>query len=71
VRIDSGDFLELSRAVRRILDEGGMPQAKIMASGDLDETRIAALLEAGAPIDAFVWVRTGGVGRRAVNGRDL
>jgi nicotinate phosphoribosyltransferase len=53
VRIDSGDFLELSRAVRRILDEGGMPQAKIMASGDLDEAKIAALLEAGAPIDAF------------------
>ncbi len=53
VRIDSGDFLELSRAVRRILDEGGMPQARIMASGDLDETKIAELLEAGAPIDAF------------------
>jgi nicotinate phosphoribosyltransferase len=30
-----------------------MPQAKIMASGDLDEKRIRALLDAGAPIDAF------------------
>ena len=48
VRLDSGNFLELSREVRRIL-----PNAKIMASGDLDETKIAQLLEAGAPIDAF------------------
>ncbi len=48
VRLDSGDFLELSREVRRIL-----PNAKIMASGDLDEDKIAALVAAGAPIDAF------------------
>jgi nicotinate phosphoribosyltransferase len=48
VRLDSGDFLALSREVRRIL-----PDAKIMASGDLDETKIAWLLEQGAPIDAF------------------
>jgi nicotinate phosphoribosyltransferase len=53
VRIDSGDFLELSKQVRAILDGAGMTAAKIMASGDLDETKIAALLEAGAPIDAF------------------
>jgi nicotinate phosphoribosyltransferase len=49
VRIDSGDFLELSRAVREILG----PNLKIMASGDLDETKIAALVAQGAPIDAF------------------
>ncbi len=48
VRLDSGDFLELSREVRRIL-----PDAKIMASGDLDENKIARLIEQGAPIDAF------------------
>ena len=48
VRLDSGDFLSLSREVRRIL-----PDAKIMASGDLDEKKIAELLAAGAPIDAF------------------
>ncbi|MGD1073011.1 MAG: nicotinate phosphoribosyltransferase [Bryobacteraceae bacterium] len=53
VRIDSGDILELARDVRRILNEGGMAHAKIMASGDLDETKIGALLDAGAPIDAF------------------
>ena len=53
VRIDSGDFPSLSIRVRRILDDAGLPGAKIMASGDLDEDKIAALVEAGAPIDAF------------------
>lgn len=53
VRIDSGDFLGLSRQVRTILDEAGLHDAKIMASGDLDEYRIRDLVRAGAPIDAF------------------
>jgi nicotinate phosphoribosyltransferase len=53
VRIDSGDFDQLSRAVRGILDEAGWRDAKIMASGDLDEYRIRELVRAGAPIDAF------------------
>src|SRR5262245_6683126 len=43
VRIDSGDFLSLSRQVRQILDEGGLRDAKIMASGDLDEFKIRDL----------------------------
>jgi nicotinate phosphoribosyltransferase len=53
VRIDSGDFLVLSRQVRAILDQTGLPEARIMASGDLDEYRIRDLVNAGAPIDAF------------------
>ncbi|MDQ1471470.1 MAG: nicotinate phosphoribosyltransferase, partial [Bryobacterales bacterium] len=53
VRIDSGDFLSTSRDVRRILDTAGLQHAKIMASGDLDETKIATLVADGAPIDAF------------------
>ena len=53
VRIDSGDFIGLSRQVRAILDEGGLQDAKIMASGDLDEYRIREIVSAGAPIDAF------------------
>jgi nicotinate phosphoribosyltransferase len=53
VRIDSGDFLALSRQVRGILDEAGLRDAKIMASGDLDEYKIRKLVESGAPIDAF------------------
>jgi len=53
VRIDSGDFLALSKQVRRILDDAGLEGAKIMASGDLNESKIEALVRAGAPIDAF------------------
>src|SRR5712692_1944049 len=53
IRLDSGDFLADSRKSRRILDENGWPQARIMASGDLDEYRITELIAAGAPIDWF------------------
>lgn len=53
VRLDSGDFAVLSHEVRTILNEAGLPQAKIMVSGDLDEYRIRDLVQSGAPIDAF------------------
>ncbi|MFN0172365.1 MAG: nicotinate phosphoribosyltransferase [Bryobacteraceae bacterium] len=53
IRIDSGDFVELSTRARRILDDAGLRQAKIMVSGDLDEHRIREMLDAGAPVDAF------------------
>jgi len=53
VRLDSGDVGLLSRSVRAILDEGGLDDVHIFASGDLDEYRIAELTSAGAPIDAF------------------
>jgi nicotinate phosphoribosyltransferase len=53
VRLDSGDLVTETRKVRRILDAGGFPQAKIMVTNDLNELRIAELLAAGAPIDAF------------------
>jgi nicotinate phosphoribosyltransferase len=53
VRLDSGDLDALSRGTRRILDEAGRTEARIFASGDLNEHRVAALLDAGAPIDAF------------------
>ncbi len=53
VRIDSGNILPLSREVRRILDNAGLRDTKIMASGDLDESKIAAIVAAGAPVDAF------------------
>jgi nicotinate phosphoribosyltransferase len=58
VRIDSGDLGAHAREVRRILDEGGLGQARIFASGNLDEDRVLALVAGGAPIDAF------GVGTR-------
>ncbi|HAM36588.1 MAG TPA: nicotinate phosphoribosyltransferase [Elusimicrobia bacterium] len=53
VRLDSGDLLELSRKVRGIFDAAGMAHTRIIASNELDEYRIAVLLDAGAPIDAF------------------
>jgi nicotinate phosphoribosyltransferase len=53
VRIDSGDFHAVSRQVRAILDEAGLNDARIMASGDLDEYRIQQLVKDGAPIDSF------------------
>jgi nicotinate phosphoribosyltransferase len=53
VRLDSGDVDTLSRSVRNILDEGGLTDVKIFASGDLDEYRIQQLVSAGAPVDAF------------------
>ncbi len=53
VRLDSGDLLALSREVRAVLDEAGLPDAKIMVSGDLDEYRIRDLIRSGAPLDAF------------------
>ena len=53
VRIDSGDLIALSRRVRQILDQGGLPEIRIFASGGLDEDSIAAMLRADAPIDGF------------------
>ena len=64
IRLDSGDLFTLSRAAREILDREGLPYMKIVASNDLDEHAIAALREAGAPIDVF------GVGTRLVTGYD-
>ena len=58
VRLDSGDLGELSHGVRRILDEAGLPDVRIVVSGGLDEHDIEALLAAGAPVDSL------GVGTR-------
>src|SRR5438093_1304162 len=64
VRLDSGDLLTLSRAVRQILDAAGLERTQIVASGDLNEERIAALSAAGAPIDLY------GVGTDLATSRD-
>jgi nicotinate phosphoribosyltransferase len=58
VRLDSGDLLELAKSVRSVLDEAGLADVVIFASGNLDEREIARLLAGGAPIDGF------GVGSR-------
>src|SRR4051812_37961906 len=53
VRLDSGDLGKLARESRRLLDEAGMTETRIAASGDLNEARIASLVDAGAPIDLW------------------
>jgi nicotinate phosphoribosyltransferase len=53
VRLDSGDLCGLAIGARRILDEAGLQQVGIFASGGLNETEIAKLVAAGAPINGF------------------
>ena len=64
IRLDSGDLAFLSRQARRMLDDAGFPEAKIFASGDLDEEVIWDLKAQGAAID--VW----GVGTRMITSMD-
>jgi nicotinate phosphoribosyltransferase len=53
VRIDSGDLVAQSRAVRQALDAAGFREVQILLSGDLNEYRITELLAQGAAVDAF------------------
>ncbi|MEO7019626.1 MAG: nicotinate phosphoribosyltransferase [Ktedonobacteraceae bacterium] len=53
VRLDSGDLAADSLYVREQLDKAGLEQVRILASNDLDEWKIAELLQAGAAIDSF------------------
>jgi nicotinate phosphoribosyltransferase len=53
VRIDSGDLIADSIYIREQLDKAEMHHVRILASGDLDEWKIADLLKAGAQIDSF------------------
>jgi len=58
VRLDSGDIVALSKAVRAIFDAAGLSYVQIFVSGGLDELQIEDFLARGAPINAF------GVGTR-------
>jgi nicotinate phosphoribosyltransferase len=53
VRLDSGDMADLSRKVRLVLDEAGLTDVKIMASGNLDEYKVESLVKVGSDIDSF------------------
>jgi nicotinate phosphoribosyltransferase len=53
IRLDSGDLCDLAIAARRMLDEAGLGEVGIFASGGLDEDAIARLIGAGAPITGF------------------
>lgn len=64
IRLDSGDLVALSRAARAMLDEAGFPEAKVVASNDLDEYAIQRLKAEGAQID--IW----GIGTRLATAFD-
>ena len=53
VRLDSGNVIELSKKVRKLLNEAGFTDCKIIVSGGLDEYEIERIVKAGAPVDAF------------------
>ena len=63
IRIDSGDITYLSKQARKMLDEAGFPDCKIVASNSLDEYIIRDILIQGACIDLF------GVGERLITSR--
>lgn len=64
VRLDSGDIITLSKKVRRILDDAGMTETKIMASSDLNENKIREHIINGAPIDSY------GIGSELITSKD-
>lgn len=60
IRLDSGDLAYLSKIARKMLDDAGYPDAKIFASGDIDENILSSLKSQGAKID--VW----GIGTKLI-----
>lgn len=63
VRLDSGDLAYLSKKVRKMLDDEGLKDCKIIVSNSLDEYTIASLMMQGACIDSF------GVGERLITAK--
>ncbi len=63
IRIDSGDLTYLSRKCRKMLDDAGYPDCKIVASNSLDEYIIRDMLMQGAKLDSF------GVGERLITSK--
>ncbi len=63
VRLDSGDLAYLSKNVRRMLDDAGLQDCKIVVSNSLDEYTITSILNQGGRIDSF------GVGERLITAK--
>lgn len=63
IRLDSGDITYLSKAARKMLDEAGLTDCKIVVSNSLDENLIGHVLANGAQIDSF------GVGERLITAK--
>ncbi len=60
IRLDSGDITYLTRKARKMLDDAGLTDCKIVVSNSLDERIIDGILREGACVDAF------GVGERLI-----
>ncbi len=60
IRIDSGDITYITKKARKMLDEAGYPDCKIVVSNSLDEYLIRDMLMQGAQVDSF------GVGERLI-----
>ncbi|MBR5307309.1 MAG: nicotinate phosphoribosyltransferase [Clostridia bacterium] len=63
VRLDSGDITYLTKKIRKMLDEAGLPQCRIVVSNSLDEFIIRDIIHQGAQVDAF------GVGERLITAK--
>ena len=63
IRLDSGDLTYLSKKARKMLDEAGLTECKIVASNSLDEYLIRDVLNQGAQLDSF------GVGERLITSK--
>ncbi|MEU3253736.1 nicotinate phosphoribosyltransferase [Streptomyces sp. NPDC006997] len=53
VRLDSGDLGALAVRARSVLDDAGLPDVRIIASGGLDEYAVDDLVRSGAPVDTY------------------
>lgn len=65
IRLDSGDLAYLSIKAREMLDNAGFHDAKIVASGDIDEYILRALEAQGAKIDSW------GIGTKLITSADV
>ena len=63
IRIDSGDVTYLTKKARKMLDDAGLQDCKIVVSNSLDEYIIRDVILEGACIDSF------GVGERLITAK--
>lgn len=63
IRLDSGDIAYLTKKARKMLDEAGFTDCKIVISNSLDENIIRDIIQQGAKIDSF------GVGERLITAK--
>ena len=63
IRLDSGDITYLTKKARKMLDEAGLTECKIVVSNSLDENIIRGIIQQGARVDSF------GVGERLITAK--